>query len=256
MKILILPNSGRITIYALVCVLAAGSPAKGLRMASGFAMQSESKTSCVTRVVSDPPGGEVSIDGGPRSWVAPVELELDAGRHAIEVQLAGHLTLKHEFEAVPGEDVELRFVLLREQPEQLSPEDLGLRYEELAPIIPEESAVTTLEKFLGLAELFSVLPLGAGLSLKVADRAEEHADVLIITGLTLTVASYTTGKWLASRRLREIRAENARLQDLNSTAKIHNSAVEQQLRDRFQEEMSVWEAEALSRGNVTARPLR
>jgi hypothetical protein len=208
----------------------------------------------VARIVSDPEGARVRIDGMDGEWTAPVELELPAGKYLAEVTLEGHSPLTHEFALVDGDSLSFQFLLLRHKPERPTPESVGLRFEPVIPLLPEESASTTLEKFITVAETFSVIPLGSGLWLKIADQDEGQADMLMATGFTLTVGSYLTGRWLSSRRLTKIRSQNERIREANSFASINNVRVDREIGQIYQSDMQNWEIEVLQRGRVIVEP--
>lgn len=207
---------------------------------------------CLVRITSDPPGAVLMFGGVDSVLSSPCDTMVAAGSHHVEASLAGYQTLVHDLELEPGDTLSLNFVLLAQKPEPPNPEDLGLSYLPITPLLPETAAQKVREKYNVMAETFAIIPLGQGIMayLALGGGNDYFSGELVALGAFLSAGSYVLGRVMASRKLEEIRDRNHVLTAQNVASDRHNKEIDQQLRQLYEAAIREWEAERAWRGRV------
>lgn len=211
----------------------------------------------VLRVQSDPPGASLKFGGVDSAGVAPWDTTVTAGSYRLESSFPRYQPLVHQFTVVPDDTLSLRFVLLAERPVRPTPEEVGLYYEPVVPLLLEEQADAVRRRYNAMAEVFAIVPLMQGVmaAIAVGGGNDYFSAELMVAGVCLSGGSYLLGKIMGKRKLSAIRRENELLAAQNELAKQHNKEVDLQIRSIHADAMRQWQAEAAFRGIVeTSRP--
>jgi hypothetical protein len=204
------------------------------------------------KLESDPPGAYLKLGKADSVLHAHADTMLAAGSYRLEASLTGYQPLVHQFNIDSGDTLSLRFVLLADKPIRPTPEQLGLEYKFVMPLLLEEKAQTVRRKYNTMAEVFLIIPLAQGIMAAIAlGGGEDYFSAgLMATGVGLSAGSYLLGKLMGSRKLKEIRRQNQILAGQNLEAERHNGEVETQIRRVHAESMREWQAETSWRGRV------
>jgi hypothetical protein len=166
--------------------------------------------------------------------------------------LEGYEALSHTQEYAGGKVVSLHFLLRSRPPNPPQAEELDLVYQPTIPMRDEKSAERMREMFTGLAETFAIIPTGQGLLAKflAGEDAQQEANVLLISGVTLSVGSWLCSKILPARKMAGIKKWNARAAEANVAVRAHNSEVEALVQQKYAELIDDWARENEDRGVV------
>jgi hypothetical protein len=213
--------------------------------------QAQDETALLT-LESDPPGAYFQFGNLDSVLQARADTTLSAGEYRIESSLVGHQPLIHQITLSPGDTLTLRFVLLAAEPVRPVPEDLGLSYEIVMPLIMEEQSDAVRSRYNTMAEVFAIVPLLQGVMAAVAlgGGHDYFSAELMVAGVCLSGGSYLLGRYMGKRKLAGVRRENETLTALNQTANQHNKEVDLQIRSVHSEAMREWRSEASWRGAV------
>lgn len=107
----------------------------GLLLVQGFALPAlgqdppddgSGALSHQARVVvrSDPQTPSITLDGRRLDVATPADLDLNPGQHFITVNAEGYQPLSHGMTVAAGENLELKFILIKTPPEPPTPEEL------------------------------------------------------------------------------------------------------------------------------------
>ncbi|RME23173.1 MAG: PEGA domain-containing protein [Candidatus Zixiibacteriota bacterium] len=209
------------------------------------------------RLCSDPDSATVLINDEPYENTTPVTLTLTPGQYRLEVLRDEYVPLDYNLQVQPGDSLSLTFVLSMMPPAPLPPESLGLSFAKETPLLNEKLADKTKDRWTNAAEFFTVFPTAQGLAgrLFFGNDRKREANVLLFSGLTLSLGSFVIGHVLAHKKLTAIRRANDSLAVLNQQAKRHNEAVKRQLRAINKERESQWQQRNRQRGRVSMRRL-
>jgi hypothetical protein len=207
---------------------------------------------CLLKLESDPPGVFLSFGSADSVLSTPGDTLIAAGSYSIEASLTGYQALVHEMNIDPGDTLTLNFILMAEKPVKPTPDVLGLFYQPITPLVPEEQAKATRRNFTIVAEIFAIIPLTQGIMALVAlGGSNEFFSVeLISAGIFLSAGTYLLGRFMGSRKLKSIREQNNVLTSQNLAAQEHNKDIDIQLRQVHAEAIRIWQADASWRGQV------
>jgi hypothetical protein len=122
------------------------------------------------------------------------------------------------------------------------------------PLLEEKLAKEKQAPYSTMSEIFLVFPLAPGvLGLAVSEgEGQFPAEVLIVTGLVLSVGSYLLGQYVLSRELDNIRALNDERRAANIRVKDHNILIKKAMADH-ERAINIWIEESEGRGRVIVR---
>jgi hypothetical protein len=235
----------RVTVIIIALVGAIGATAE-------VAMAQAPPVSALLRLESDPAAVFLKLGNVDSILVTQTDTTLAPGRYRVETTRFGYQPLAHEFRLDAGDTLTLRFVLLAQRPVRPSPEDLGMSYEIVMPLVPEEQSRSVRKKYNTMAEVFAIIPLTQGVMAAVAlgGGSDYFSAELMVGGACLSAGSYLLGRLMSSRKLKEIRGQNEILTARNVEAETHNEEVDILLRRSHAEALREWQAEAGQRGHV------
>lgn len=201
-------------------------------------------------VLSTPIEAMITLDGTMLSEETPTDIRLSAGAHEIEVQKDGWEPLTHTIQV--NNSIVLNYIMMPNAPAGLTPDAVGLEYRQPLPPLDVRQPEQLRAKFNSLAETFAILPLGQGLVAKAFLRGdhEKTANVLIVSGVVLSAASYLLGKVLAKNKLNTITLRNAEIEQINHETDEHNALVDKTIEEHDAELLEKWLAENDSKGKV------
>ncbi len=201
---------------------------------------------------TDPPRAFLKFGSTDSVLTTPADTLLPAGYYRIETSLAGYSPLVHELRLAPGDTITLHFILLAEKPVPPAAEELGMDYQPVVPLVPEEQALTVRKKYNTMAEIFAIIPLAQGVMAAVALGGGEDyfTSELVIVGAALSIGSFVMGRIMSSRRMSQIKRENEATVIENNESERHNNEVKLEIRRTHAQAMREWQAEAQWRGRV------
>jgi hypothetical protein len=207
---------------------------------------------CALRLTSDPARAFMKFGDADSVLVTPADTLLAPGLYQLEASRVGYLPLFYEFSVYSGDSLSLSFVLLANEPVAPTPEDLGLSYRIVMPLQTEERAQTVRRKYNTAAEIFAIIPLAQGIMAAIAlgNGREYFSGTLMAVGVGLSVGTYSLGRVMGSRKLGEIRRENAALNTENEAAVAYNQDLDIRIRRMHAEAVRQWQEELVSRGRV------
>jgi hypothetical protein len=221
-------------------------------LSPGLAPAQQTETPSLLKLESDPPRAFFKFGSADSLLVAPADTLLPGGYYRIETSLAGYTPLVHEVRLAPGDTVTLHFILLVEKPVPPAAEELGMVYQPVIPMVPEEQAYTVRKKYNTMAEIFAIIPLAQGVMAAVALGGGEDylTGELVVAGAVLSIGSFVMGRIMSSRKMSQIKRTNQELTVENAEAERHNSNIEMEIRRTHAQTMREWQAEAQWRGRV------
>jgi hypothetical protein len=212
----------------------------------------QASVQCAVRVTADPSGARLKIGGSDSTLAAPVDTLLPPGSYIIAASHPGYIPLEYELRVDSGDTVALEFILLPEQPQMPTPQELGYEYQPVVPLLMEDQADAVRKKYNTMAEIFAILPLAQGvLAVLALDDGDEYfSGGLVAVGICLSAGTYLLGRRMASRKRDEIHRTNEMLNEQNATAEQHNKDVDIEIRRIHAEAMREWQEETTWRGRV------
>ena len=203
-------------------------------------------------ITSDPDSGIIYIDRVKTDKLTPAVINISPQSTLIEVYREGYEPLAERVEPDSGQTISMHFILNFLQPASLIPESLGLELMIEFPLKDTLKAKIIRNKFNGMAESFAIVPLSQGLlaRLVVGENSKKEANVLIISGVTLTLGSYLLGHFFSSRKKNQIIKYNEQMKKDNQVSQEHNQIVNQQTREMNNEKLRAWKKSNSSRGRV------
>ena len=214
---------------------------------------SEDATAVRVLVFSDPPDCRILLDTVDQGLVTPDTLVLSTGREfLVSVEQDGYEPLSQTITTRNGDRPLLEFILLLLPPEPPSPEDLGMSYELILPLLPDNSADGVREKFRSLAEVFLVVPCGQGAIAKLAFSGDHSfpSDKMFYGGVGLVVSSIVLSRILHKRKLNRIHQANEVLEASNTMANSNNQEVDRAIHTSHAEQVILWQRGSEIRGRV------
>lgn len=184
-------------------------------------------TGAVT-VESDPDSASILVDGTAVDMVTSAQLNLVVGERTVEVVVADYEPLAQAVTVDSMHRSIMKYILRPLPPPELTAESLGLVYDVQLPKLDEAKAAVLRQQFNSMAETFAIIPLGQGMLAKVLLDSDDQgtANVLVISGVVLTVGSYLLGKALSAKKLRKIKLENEEIEAYNVRAAEHNNEMD------------------------------
>lgn len=211
----------------------------------------KAESSLVT-VTSDPDSALVNVDEKTATEATPVDLILDSGVYQLEVIKEGYEPLTHELKLLAGRRLSARFILKSFPPLPVAAESLGLEYLPEKKIEDIHAAERVSSSFNRAAETFLIMPLGQGILARfiMDDNNRREANIMIISGTVLSVGSWILGKVLSNKKLRDINAANARIEQENKLIYEYNEDIDRQLKEANEQALTNWQQENARRGRV------
>ena len=119
------------------------------------------------------------------------------------------------------------------------------------PLLEEKLAKEKQAPYSTMSEIFLVFPLAPGVLGMVVSEGEGQfpAEVMIVTGLVLSIGSYLLGQYVLSRELENIRALNDERRAANMRVKDHNILIKKAMADH-ERAVKTWLEESEGRGRV------
>jgi hypothetical protein len=221
-------------------------------LSPGLVPAQQAEAPSLLKLETDPPRAFLKFGSADSLFITPADTLVSAGYYRIESSLAGYSPLVHEVRLAPGDTVTLHFILLVEKPVQPSAEDLGMVYQPVTPMVPEEQALAVRKKYNTMAEIFAIVPLAQGVMAAVAlgGGSDYFTGELVIVGACLSIGSFVLGRIMSSRKMSQIKRTNEELVVENSEANRHNKDVEMEIRRAHAQAMREWQAESQWRGRV------
>lgn len=184
-------------------------------------------TGAVT-VQSEPDSAAIMVDGVALKSITPARLDLEVGERMVEVAIANYEPLAKGITVDSMHRSIMKYILRPLPPPELTAESLGLIYDVQLPKLDEAQAAVLRRQFNSMAETFAIIPLGQGMLAKILLDSDDQvtANVLVISGVVLTVGSYILGKTLSKKKLEKIKLENEEIEAYNVRVAEHNNEVD------------------------------
>lgn len=232
----------------LLCFLI-GSPLFSQDTDSSFNV---SPDSAYLNIISSPDTAFISINNSSTVRATPLNLALGPGPYKIEAARDGYEPLTRELNLMAGKRISANFILKSIPPPPVEAESLGLFYLPEQPLRDPAEADKLRQSFNRWAEIFAIIPFGQGMLAKllVDDEEQQHINILIISGATLSLGSMVLGRILSNRKRDRIETSNARIKEENKVSQAHNLEIDEQLREKNDEALQEWLLENEGRGRV------
>lgn len=203
-------------------------------------------------ILSDPDSSTIVLNGNVHEKLTPTILALAPGDYSLEVFREGYDPLPYELQVLAGDSLELTFVLMELPLSPLPPESLGLAYMREMPLQDEDLALQTRQRWNNAAEVFAIIPLGQGVlgRLFLGDERKSETNLLIASGLVLSLGSMIIGRKASKSHLNNIRKYNEMTSRENESVRRHNYEIEQALVEKGREREAVWVRTNQGRGRV------
>jgi hypothetical protein len=182
-------------------------------------------------------------------------LSLSPGQYNLEVMRENFEPFTYELQLQPGDSIELTFILKTLPPFLLPPDSLGLAYDMQMPLLDETAPDRTRRRWTSAAEAFSIFPLAQGLlgRLFLGNDREKEANILIASGLVLSVGSLIVGKVASDGQRKSLQEKNEAITSTNESALLHNQEIDRQLRAVNSEREAAWQFRNQVRGRISMR---
>lgn len=207
-------------------------------------------------LLSDPPGGTVTLDGATLEGVTPMTLQVNTDSFTVEVYKDGYEPLVSDLMFAEQQRLQATFILKAFQPAQLTSDSLGYTMENEIPLIDMRKAEQIENEFTGMAESFAIFPFAQGLIAKlILDKDDQkEANVLVISGAVLSGGSFLLGKILGKRKRNQIEKENEFINNQNAEIQKSNKEIEELVKEQNTARKKQWRLDNANRGVVEISP--
>ncbi len=203
-------------------------------------------------ITSNPDSGYITIDGKMLELLTPTFLSLDKDTVSVEVYRDGYEPLVTDLMLVELQKKQVNFILRPMPPMHLIADSLGYTFDKLTPLLDVRAAETVREKYMGMAETFMIFPFAQGLIAKLAldDDNQTEANIMVGTGVVLSVGSYLLSKVLSKKKKNSISETNKDIEQQNLLIKDSNKQIELLVRKVNAERKVSWQNEHADKGVV------
>lgn len=203
-------------------------------------------------IISEPIRASIFLNNKETVMLTPTELRLPVGEYIIELVILDHDPLATRIKLTKNQTVTASFPLKPFPPPPVTPDQLGLAFVPSKPLLDEKIAARLKERWRSVTETFLIVPLGQGLLAKLllAEENQSEANVLILTGIGLTVGSHILGSVLHRRKLHRIRKRNEEIPFENELAKTANLKLAELVKTSNVEIVEQWLLECEGKGVV------
>lgn len=201
---------------------------------------------------SDPDSCEIYFNGVKQSFMSPKTIYMNPGMYKFQMDKDGYEPLTADIDLRGFQKVTATFKPMISQPEPVTAEKLGLVYVKQQPLLDINEAKKTKDMYSSLAESFLIFPLSQGIlaRLVVDDNQEKAANIMVGTGVVLTLGSYILSKVMFKKKHNQIMAENEKRRQDNTLAKEANKTNDRTVQDENDLLMQSWMADNMNRGSV------
>lgn len=182
----------------------------------------------------------------------PIDLFFKPGEYLFRVSKEGYDPLKSRIKIELEVPILANFKLKSLKPNQVLPESLGISYMTQMPLLNVKQAEKIKVRYNSLAESFAIFPMAQGILARlVVDKSHRRtAEVMILSGVGLTLGSYLLGKILYKKKRQFILDENIRREVDNGMVDSNNKKVDQMINEVNTSRMKEWLRNNRNRGEV------